>query len=1653
MTPSTQSEPTALAAWWLEVASVYQAEAGRAVEAGYACKRLTEAARIHLDELGDAVRAHELLDGALAHDEANLETLRLYARLPADVGDDERRIEIYRSLVEHGASKQERVEALEHLVDAAKDTGSKEQIIDNLSLLLDFEPTHHGALKQLWLLGLDGDDGLKAEALRRRIAATDDDDLECQLWVFLAQHYENAMERDDLALHAFGEANALKPTATEPLFGLYRLNLRVGDADAAERALAECIRYTSGPVADALRRLSTLARDDHGSSGGLYEGFDGLSPFLEAISTEAQGDLLEAMACYSRVGNESGLGILSAMGLMRCAILTGNVSVLVESTMRLVDAMPDPGLKASYCLQSGRRLEWVLGESDRAFEMYRHVRTLYEDSPNRDEIEATGFHLDYLRQLERRLGFGAFRDELEAMLALGSTGAFKADLSDRLALSVASQAGVGEAAAPYFDRVLRHEDGNQLAHRMIQLDHRRRRNWLPLLHSLESELPHVGSSRRLALFDEIAQTQLRLGSPKGAEIAWRKALELNPTWYPAQVGLGQLLDAQGRWGDLAEVLQLQLTEMAPDDAGRVGLLGRLAELYEFNLEKHEAAADVYAEILSLKGYAPDAVAGLQRVLYNTGAYERLADELANLAQVVDDEEERARLYLKSGDILEHKLGQPDRAEERYLSSLSCRPGWPPAVLALEWHYASAGAHAKLAGHYRALLESGSVFGVVDQHKVAMLAENLSAVDQWRGLAEAGENNVFAAWSAMRLRAELGDDRGLTASITSLAGRATSQFDIAVLLREAAERGAGHLDPARQKALWSRIADLDRSASRPWQALQSYVIDEPNADERLGFLDGFERAATDSSSLSTLKWLRGLIMAKLDAGRSLDSYRDAHDQCPDDVLPLWFLLESQEFESAEEHAALCGRLADLSSSKVYAAQLLAKAAQIRAEKLADAGGSLRDATRAVRLDPLNRLAADRAEQALISLGRFDDVIAMHEERISSISDDSVRADGLFRLALLHEKLRGDVSASKECLAAGLDLAPHNEHGQLRFGVLLASEGNYEVAKSRFSKLVDDSDDEALLADAYAGLAQCRRALGDDLRLVIDDYQRAAALSDRADIHRLLGEIYLVAGEPELAQMTFKNMEQVAASPSERLLSQLGQVEALLNAGRPTEAERRLARIDADSQPDQAGVEAAARMLTQRQKMPAGLRERLTAIVNTEPIVIAPPVATGFETVMDGEFDAVSEGLHDGSENQGPDALEVQGGDAPEERLLSLAPSHAPLDRVGEDPQPALVGKDAKASEVRDPDSSRLHDPSGIGGPPSLWASVLHTDILDGFDGDGEVSDDDSVINDPAYWQEKQSGCAADSVEAEWYGGLAAWLKGELQDDSAFLFRGSLPPDYVDGLLPIGLPLGVVQLLELTLGLEPMPLHAAAQRAEVAAEGWAIEGDSPFVLIAQDLGQSLGLDTVVCVQNDARPYTVDVLRKREPVITCGTDLLSSVGPHRTSFLVASSVLPIAKGLPLLAHTPEGRDFDSNALEEFFASLYDAVDMPLSPRLDDQPLDYTTLIRHARQGMVDETWTQIARLAADNREFIVGASWPRLRRALELYSARLALVYCENFGAAVDMLRQLDFDDRPRAALTDADRRAIIQDNYLLRDLWGFAHSDACLTARQVLGQRAP
>jgi len=161
---------------------------------------------------------------------------------------------------------------------------------------------------------------------------------------------------------------------------------------------------------------------------------------------------------------------------------------------------------------------------------------------------------------------------------------------------------------------------------------------------------------------------------------YRRALDLVPDHEPSLRAMSRRLSRQGRWEEMANLLELAL-EHAEGRAWRVDRMHRLGELYQERLADAERAAGVLRRALSEDEGDLTALDFLAEAAWRQGDHASLCGLLDRLARrAVDDRDALAYLYEMAATIEDHlpeldpvavyqRISQAEATEPRVLESL------------------------------------------------------------------------------------------------------------------------------------------------------------------------------------------------------------------------------------------------------------------------------------------------------------------------------------------------------------------------------------------------------------------------------------------------------------------------------------------------------------------------------------------------------------------------------------------------------------------------------------------------------------------------------------------------------------------------------------------------------------------------------------------------------------------------------------------------------------------------------------------------------------------------------------------------------------------------------------------------------------------------
>ncbi|MCB9551756.1 MAG: hypothetical protein H6705_07700 [Myxococcales bacterium] len=1198
-----------LADWWPALVALYREEADHAPDARRAARHLAEAARIEADELADPAAARALYEEAHALDPDDPLAARALAELAEAAADwPAARHWLEAALAATPIDAPARTGLLARLAALLHERlDDRAAAADRLREALDRAPDDRALLARLALVLPDDDPTARLDHLRRALALTDDPADRAALFHAIGRVRERAQGDDHRAFEAYRLAFETDPDHPAAIDSMVQVLMRGERWDE----LVETITDAVGRVADeAVRgRLHVLAAL---VLGARQDAPERARPHLGA-AFGALGDdpvaALEIAGQYERLGlwkqanavlearADADPGLWYRIGQNREAGL-GDTQGALDAHRRALAAPAE----STPALAALRRAAWRLDDLDTALgalegltrrahdpavrsALHTHLADLHrvrrddDETARRRYADAVTAAYDAAGPDTPLILPAAFDERLRLLAAAGNHAVIEEELTRALdrPLHPTSRARVAAALAELYEtRLARpdealalyrqttaHDPDDRHAHEATQRLLAARGDHAALIDALLAEADRAEPARRLRLLTRVAETRHVMGDPEGVEAAWRLALDLDPGWLPALRGLGRLLHQHGRWRDLAALHRHELATLAPDDPRRAALLGKLAEICEFRLDLADEAIECYEAILELRPGAPDAVAGLDRLYRQAERWAALDRVLVARAAALDVPAARAVVLLQLADLRQERRDDPRGARAAYEEALALVPDLLPAAWAIERLALRDRDDTRLAALYREILPRLPTPGqtATVRHKLAaVLPPDEAAPHLEDAVIDAADPE--SAWALVREAAETSDRVQLSARLARFAQLVDVPRDALALWTEAAEQGeAAELPAAELIALWHRVAHLDPDADRPWSAILRLRRTQRQSGEIAALLLRRAEEASDPRERSITLWAAGLIEeARGMPTVGLDAFIEAAAACDTDPTPRWLILDralgQEDTLAPAEHADQLVDLARRQSDPQGAAAHLLEAGRLRAEMLQDPDGALDCFLAAVRRDPAAEEAAERAAAMLDARELHAELADLLANRAARLDDPTTRIPILRRLADVQLGDLGRRAAAAETLDTLVQLAPTDLDARVRLADLRFSLEQFSEAAAHYRHAALAAHDDALLGRLYTRLGHIRARHLDDLPGAIEDLRRAVGLGTDERALGELAQVYLMAGEADLALMAFQRLEKLADDPATLASARAGQVHALLRRGRRAEAIERL-----------------------------------------------------------------------------------------------------------------------------------------------------------------------------------------------------------------------------------------------------------------------------------------------------------------------------------------------------------------------------------------------------------------------------------------------------------------------------------------------------------------
>ena len=690
-----------------------------------------------------------------------------------------------------------------------------------------------------------------------------------------------------------------------------------------------------------------------------------------------------------------------------------------------------------------------LNQPDMAEAVFRRVRKL--DASNHGMVEFYREYYTAKNELPQLLTVLAQAQKTEADVER------RVEMGMEMARAAEKRPQHAEKAIEIWKGILRLKPHLPEAVTSLRALYTRTEKWNALLELLKDDLDAVPASdvdEKINRYLEIVGIYRdRLNLDVMVVNTYLNILALKPDHPAALAALASRYEAQGRYGDLVQVLTRQ-AEAAGDAAARVALHRRIAALWADKLGKHGNAIASFEKIFEADPTDTETSTRLKDLYTKGRAWRPLIEVYRRELPHLDAAARRARLIEMAkvaGDRLNDVresislYNQVLAVEERDADALTGlatlydrERRWPALIEILERQRLNANAQNDAAGELALLERRGTLLN-------ERLGATQSAIEVFKRIQELQPKNARAARALREIYAQAGDYTALE----SLYAEHGAFGDLCDQLTSLADRTA---DMAARTRLLERVALIaQEKLNQPERALKAYerilATDPRNRSAALALLPLYRNAQKWPRLLATYEVLLGPASAGDGMADKLELYAEARKICEQRLgsKALAFQWCARAFEAAPKNEAVRVDLERLAGEADEWGNLAAlydartAASTDAEERLWLMRRTLRIAdTRLFRPQDVRKAAeqitaelgfdeeADAAlEKILTQTKAWADLAKLLHARADRAPDAAERVRLLFRIAQLEEERVVDTAAATVTWKKILEAEPSNE----------------------------------------------------------------------------------------------------------------------------------------------------------------------------------------------------------------------------------------------------------------------------------------------------------------------------------------------------------------------------------------------------------------------------------------------------------------------------------------------------------------------------------------------------------------------------------------------------------------------------------------------------
>lgn len=550
------------------------------------------------------------------------------------------------------------------------------------------------------------------------------------------------------------------------------------------------------------------------------------------------------------------------------------------------------------------------------------------------------------------------------------------------------------------------------------------------------------AARVAKLYDEV------LLEPHEAEPFHKRVLDHDPKDETAFSALKELYTTEERWEELQGLYKRRIEDTV-DAPTKLDLLLQVCFLFEEILEQPDKAIDAYRAVLDL---APDHAPSRRTLERLYERRERHRDLVALLKSNLDHASgyDQVDTYYRLGELYETKLGEPGLAVDHYEAALLRQPHHLRAQAALARLLSIESLRQRIASILEPMYETQGAYADLVRVLEIQLADSHGAdsrADLWLrigGLYETRLRDPDSAFSAF------------ASALESLPSDASA--------REALSRLSAGREPFRKR----RAQVLETAIAKTSDPEVSVELLSELGELSLDYLQ--DRATAERCYQRLCELAQGRDDVVLNAARALERIH-AHNG---------------------DHAALAvdlSRQVELELDGETQEQLLFRLAELYERRLFNPGAAIEAQRKRLELTP-NRSDALRALERLYeSENRYEDLVAVLEQRQEQSADPAERATLGRRVAQLFEEKLSDVSRAIEKQRENIEAFGADRDALHALSRLFESSG-------RNAELLDTLQSEVDFAEDPKSRAALRYRMAELLRGPLNDTERAIASYEAA-----------------------------------------------------------------------------------------------------------------------------------------------------------------------------------------------------------------------------------------------------------------------------------------------------------------------------------------------------------------------------------------------------------------------------------------------------------------------------------------------------------------------------------------------------------------------------